>query len=122
MTPPEWKLWEVLRTRPGQIKFRRQHPIGEDLSLDFFCNDARLAIEVDGEAHGRSDRPVRDARRDAFLMANGIATWRVPAREVVFNLDNVVAGLLAAVRERLPLHHPAKRGGPPPRAKLGEDD
>ena len=122
MTPPELALWSVLRKRPDDFKFRRQHPMGDDLSLDFYCNDARLCIEVDGEAHNRGDRPVRDERRDALLAAHGIETLRVPAVEVLKNLDGVLTHILSTVRARLPLHHRPKRaGGPPPRAKLGED-
>jgi len=44
MSLPEVVLWAVLRTRPGGLKFRRQHPLGERLAIDFYCNDARLAI------------------------------------------------------------------------------
>ena len=122
MSPPELALWLVLKTRPDDIKFRRQHPLGDDLSLDFYCNDARLCIEVDGAAHGMGNRPVRDERRDAFLAAHGIETLRVPAVEVMRNLEGVVLHILTTVRTRLPLHHRPKRaGGPPPRGELGED-
>ena len=122
MTPPELALWGVLRHKPDGFKFRRQHPIGADLALDFYCNDARLCIEVDGEAHGRGDRPTRDERRDAFLAAHGIETLRVPALEVMRNLEGVIVHILATVRARLPLHHrPKGAGGPPPRDELGED-
>ena len=47
MTLPEVILWHWLRQRPQGLKFRRQHPTGPYV-LDFFCSDARLAIEVDG--------------------------------------------------------------------------
>ena len=47
MSVPEVMLWVRLRLRPGGYKFRRQHPAGPYI-LDFFCNDARMAIEVDG--------------------------------------------------------------------------
>ena len=121
MSPPELALWAVLRGRPYGLKFRRQHPIGDHLALDFFCNDARLAIEVDGEAHNCGDRPQRDEARDAFLAARGIVTMRVAAVDVLRDLDGVMTGVLHVVRGRLPLHHPAAPGGPPPRGKLGED-
>ena len=62
MSLPEVLLWQVLRTRPNGLKFRKQHPTGAYV-LDFYCGDARLAIEVDGEAHGRGDRPRHDGRR-----------------------------------------------------------
>src|SRR3546814_3496207 len=92
-----------------------------DYTLDFYCSDARLAIEIDGEAHGRGDRPMRDARRDRWFETHGIATMRIPAREVLRDLDGVVRGIVAAAQARLPLHHPAAPDGPPPRDKLGAE-
>lgn len=120
MTLPEIVLWQALKARPGALKFRRQHPSGP-YTLDFYCSDARLAIEVDGEAHSRGDQPARDADRDQWLAARGIATLRIPAAEVLKDLDAVVHGIVADARARLPLHHPAAPGGSPPRDKLGEE-
>ena len=68
MTPPEIALWLALRRDGAGLRFRRQHPAGQYV-LDFYCAPARLAIEVDGEAHARGDRPERDATRDAWLAA-----------------------------------------------------
>ncbi|WP_066545832.1 MULTISPECIES: endonuclease domain-containing protein [unclassified Sphingomonas] len=118
MSLPEVLLWQALRTRPDGIKFRRQHPSGPYV-LDFFCSDARLAIEVDGEAHDHGERPARDADRDAWFANAPILTMRIVARDVLGDLDAVVRGIVAAARARLPLHHPA--GGSPPRGKLGEE-
>ena len=120
MPLPEILLWRVLRERPSGLKFRRQHPSGPYI-LDFFCSDARLAIEIDGEAHERGDRPARDAARDAWLRTAGIETLRIAAAEVLIDLDSVLRAILAAALARLPLHHPAAPGGPPPRDELGED-
>ena len=120
MSLPELLLWKALRDRPAGLKFRRQHPCG-DYILDFFCADARLAIEIDGEAHDRGDRPERDAARDAWLGKAGISTLRIPASMVLRDLDAAVAGIVAEARSRLPLHHPAAPDGPPPRDELGED-
>jgi very-short-patch-repair endonuclease len=118
MSLPEGLLWRELRARLGGLKFRRQHPSGAYV-LDFFCNDARLAIEIDGEGHGMGHRPARDAARDAWFAKAGIETLRIPAREVLADLGAVIQGIVAACAKRLPLHHPA--GGPPPRDKLGEE-
>jgi very-short-patch-repair endonuclease len=120
MTLPEVLLWQALRGRPDGLKFRKQHPSG-DFTLDFYCGDARLVIEIDGEAHSRGDRPDRDEARDAWFEQFGIGTLRVPAIEVLRDLDAIVRGIVAAARSRLPLHHPAAPGGPPPRDELGED-
>lgn len=121
MSLPEVLLWQELRKRPCGLKFRRQQPTGDALSLDFYCIDAKLAIEVDGEAHGRSDRPARDAARDAWLASQNVATLRVPARDVLNDLESVVRHVVATSRARLPLHHPAAPDGPPPRDELGEE-
>jgi very-short-patch-repair endonuclease len=120
MSLPEVLLWRERRGRPGGLKVRRQHPTGP-YTLDFYCGDARLAIEVDGETHGRGDRPERDEARDAWLTRAGIETMRIPAREVLHDLEAVLRGILARAVARLPLHHPAAPGGPPPRDKLGEE-
>lgn len=120
MSLPEVLLWRVLKTRPGGIKFRRQHPSGPYV-LDFFCNDARLAIEIDSISHNMGDRPQRDTVRDAFFARAGIETVRIPASEVLADTDVVATSIVALVRSRLPLHHPAAPDGPPPRDKLGED-
>lgn len=120
MSLPEVLLWRELRKRPGGLKFRRQHGSGPFV-LDFFCSDARLAIEVDGFAHDTGDRPARDSARDAWFAKAGIATLRIPARDVLQDIEPVLEGILAAAVARLPHHHPVAPGGPPPQDKLGED-
>jgi very-short-patch-repair endonuclease len=120
MSLPEVLLWRALRMRPGGLKFRRQHPSGPYI-LDFYCSDARLAVEVDGETHARIDRAERDAKRDAWFSSAEIETLRIPAADLLNDLDAVVRGILTAASTRLPLHHPALPDGPPPRDELGED-
>ncbi|MBO9669612.1 MAG: DUF559 domain-containing protein [Sphingobium sp.] len=114
MSLPEILLWKELRKRPGGLKFRRQHPTGPFI-LDFFCSDARLAIEVDSEAHMRGDRPERDVQRDASLRAAGITTIRIATVEVLRDVEATVTAIACAARDRLPLHHPVLPDGPPPR-------
>ena len=112
MSLPEIMLWRVLKQRPDGFKFRKQHPTGT-LILDFFCVEACLCIEVDGEAHNRSDQPQFDHERTAWLTLHGIVTLRIGAADVLQNLDGVVTAIVAAARARLPLHQPA--AGPLPR-------
>ncbi|WP_225204948.1 endonuclease domain-containing protein [Novosphingobium huizhouense] len=120
MSLPEVLLWRFLKARPDGIKFRRQHPSGPYV-LDFYCSDARVAIEVDGRSHDMGDRPRRDASRDAYFAAEGIETLRIPAANILDDPERAAASIVAFARSRLPLHHPAAPGGPPPRDKLGED-
>jgi len=110
MSPPEAKLWQQLRQRPGGLKFRHQHPI--DLYVaDFFCNEGKLIIEVDGWAHDTGAGAVRDDARDEALAERGFTILRVPADEVMREVGTVTAGILARVGS--PLHRPS--AGPPPR-------
>jgi very-short-patch-repair endonuclease len=95
-----------LRNQSGGHRFRRQAPAG-DYGLDFYCAPARLAIEGDGEAHSRANRPVRDAARDAWLEQRGVAVLRVRAADVVRDLDAVVRLILAEVGARFPPPPPA---------------
>lgn len=111
MTLPEVLLWQELRKRPAGLRFRRQHPAGIYV-LDFFCPRHRLAIEVDGEVHGRGDRPERDAVRDAWLMGEGIKVVRIPAVDVLRDLEAAVLHIIGIARRELPLRQPS--GLPPP--------
>lgn len=109
---PEVLVWRELRKRPGGYRFRRQHPISE-MVLDFACLERRLAIEIDGEAHSRGDRPTRDVARDRYLNARGFEVLRLPAQYVLENLDDAITSIVAACDARLLLHHPAVAGRPP---------
>ncbi|MDG5488202.1 endonuclease domain-containing protein [Sphingomonas sp. BGYR3] len=100
MTPPELALWSALRGNRTGVRFRRQHPAGSYI-LDFYCAPAKLAVEVDGEAHERGNRPGRDAARDAWLSAHGVVTLRFSARDVASDLDAVVRQIMSVTHERI---------------------
>jgi very-short-patch-repair endonuclease len=103
MTPPELRLWAALRGKAlAGFRFRRQHPVGPYI-LDFYCPAANLAVEVDGEGHGLTDRARRDERRDRWLAEHGMATLRIAAIEVRDNPDGVVKAIIAAVTEGVSL-------------------
>lgn len=116
MSLPEVLLWRELRKRPGGFKWRKQHPAGP-FSLDFACLEARLVIEVDGEAHDRGSNPAYDEARDEWLMARGYRTWRIPARDVLAHLEAVVRYAVHLAEQCQPLHRPS--GGSPPRTGEG---
>lgn len=96
LTPPEARLWVALRQNKTGLRFRRQHPIGPYI-LDFYCDAAKLAVEVDGEGHlGRVDH---DERRDRWLRDQGVRTLRIRAVEVRDNLIGVLDTIRAAAAE-----------------------
>ena len=94
MSLPEVLLWRELRKKPGGRQYRRQHPAGPFV-LDFFCSPANVAIEVDGEAHNGHERALRDETRDRWLESHGIRVIRIPAYEVLRNLEGVLQMIAA---------------------------
>jgi very-short-patch-repair endonuclease len=51
MTVPESLLWEKLKSKQiNGLRFRRQHPI-DIFIADFYCDKAKLVVEIDGEIH-----------------------------------------------------------------------
>jgi very-short-patch-repair endonuclease len=101
MTLPEVLLWKALRSAPDGFKFRHQHPVGPYV-LDFYCSSVRLAVEVDGGAHDMGGNPVRDEQRDAWLERQGIRTLRIPAREVLADVEAAMRFVLSACSAHSP--------------------
>ncbi|MCX7155875.1 MAG: endonuclease domain-containing protein [Rhodocyclales bacterium] len=108
MTESESKLWRHLRAhRLNGEKFRRQQAIGPYV-VDFVHFGARLIIEADGGQHHEA---LHDARRDAWLRAQGFEVIRFWNNEIMSNLDGVLVTVMAAVTERSPLPRPSPAGG-----------
>ena len=86
-TRAEELLWSALRASGLGLRFRRQHPIG-DFVLDFYCDEVRLAIEIDGPHH--APRANYDAWRDERLAEQGIRVIRIPPEQVEKGLGTVL--------------------------------
>ena len=100
LSPPEARLWIRLRRRQLRgLKFRRQHPIGPYI-VDFYCSEARLAVEVDGQGHGRPDRIAHDRRRTGWLREQNIRVVRLAAESVRAHLDEVLVFIAQTAMER----------------------
>ena len=85
-TDAEDRLWQVVRNRQVDgFKFRFQHSLGPFIA-DFVCLEARLVVEVDGGQHSAA----QDARRTAWLQANGFRVVRFWNSDVLTNLEGVV--------------------------------
>jgi very-short-patch-repair endonuclease len=72
-------FWQRLRNRMIGFKFRRQVPLGP-YTIDFFCREVSLAVELDGEVH-RYHRD-RDAVRDEWLRSRGVEVVRIPTLDL----------------------------------------
>ena len=100
MSEEERLLWVELKAfRRSGYAFRRQAAVGPFVA-DFLCRKARLIVEVDGLYHDRPEQMERDARRTAWLEAEGYRVMRYAAREVWSDMDGVVSGIEQAVIER----------------------
>jgi very-short-patch-repair endonuclease len=82
-TEAEQKLWSLLRNKQLKgKKFRRQHAIA-DYVADFYCNECKLAIELDGNVHVGRESKEDDRRRSSSLNELGITVLRFWNREVL---------------------------------------
>ncbi len=88
MTKPEELLWNKIRRRQLKNKyFRRQHPYGIYI-LDFFCYEANLVIEIDGDIH--LSQQEYDNERTNYLNSSGLRVLRFKNDEIVKNIDSVI--------------------------------
>ena len=99
-TSSEAYLWQLLRDRQrcGK-KFRRQHPLGI-YTADFYCDEAKLVVEIDGSPHQTSEGKERDEARDAWMRAQRIEVLRFGGRQVENEAQQVLERIDAVLRER----------------------
>jgi very-short-patch-repair endonuclease len=79
MSASEKILWNFLRKEQIGFKFRKQAPV-LDFILDFYCTEAKVCVEVDGEQH--SQQIQYDLARDQALGRAGILTIRIPSLDI----------------------------------------
>jgi len=95
-------MWQWLRDRRfSSYKFRREHPAGKYF-LDFFCEEARLSIELDGFQHGHPARQTYDAERTRFLETLGIKELRFWNSRLRRESQAIRDTIFNALQERAP--------------------
>lgn len=99
-TEAEKILWAELRNRKlNGLKFRRQHPL-DKVIVDFYCNERKIVVELDGSVHDEKINKDYDEARTAMLAGLNIIVLRFQNDEVVNTIEDVlnkirdVAGLL----------------------------
>ena len=99
-TDAEGLLWQRLRDRRfGGFKFRRQAPLPPYI-LDFYCSQARVAVELDGGQHAETAPALADEARSALLAKKGIRVLRFWNDEALRDPEGVTESLWAALQER----------------------
>lgn len=99
-TPPELTLWNRLKNRQFRgLWFTNQEVMGTFI-LDFYCEEKRIAIEVDGGNHLHKKHQRSDPRRDFELEKSGIRVIRINSqavkKDLPFTLERIAlaAGLM----------------------------
>ena len=87
-------VWRHLRNRRlGGWKFVRQEPIGPYFA-DFVCREKMLVVEIDGATHSTDVEIASDARRTAFLEAQGFRVMRFINAQIYENADGALEEIL----------------------------
>jgi very-short-patch-repair endonuclease len=98
MTRAERLLWQHLRgSQLAGLHFRRQQVV-DGVIVDFYCHQAGLVVELDGEVH--EDRQEYDAERDGLLRGRELIVLRFRNEQVFTELGKVLAAVREAARER----------------------
>jgi very-short-patch-repair endonuclease len=98
-TEAERSMWALLRAkRLDGYKFKRQLIIYPYI-VDFACLSRRLIVEADGSQHADS---LSDARRDAWLRAQGFTVLRFWNNEISTESEAVTAAVYDALTAPLP--------------------
>jgi len=93
-TDAERRIWRILRAkRFVGYKFKRQVVIDYYIA-DFVNFEHRLIVEADGSQHAESDY---DARRDAYLKAQGFRVLRFWNNEIADNLEGISEAIYNAL-------------------------
>src|SRR5690606_7520596 len=94
-------------------KFRRQHPLAGYI-LDFYCHEAKLAIELDGGGHLESSQAGYDEERTKILNEQGIRVLRFWNNDVLKNTETVLNEIWIALEDALSnslIPNPSPEGG-----------
>ncbi len=99
-TQAEEVLWRALRDRRVGHKIRRQHPLGRFI-IDFYCHQAALCIEIDGDAHSEASQRAYDIARTQYLEDHGYRIVRFTNRDIQQNLQAVIDEICRTIDLRL---------------------
>jgi len=104
-TPAEEMMRELLRDRKFLgLEFRRQHPLREFIMLDFYCHEAKLAIELDGSVHNTPAQQQSDKLRDEECAKQGITVLRIRNNDLLNNTEETLNRIKGVIDNLLPSH------------------
>jgi type I restriction enzyme M protein len=96
-TSAEEVMWAMLHDRQFMgLKFRRQHQIGNYIA-DFYCDEQKLVIELDGPIHESAQQQKHDAKRDAYLTSLGNRVVRIKNEDVLQDTEQALQQIFASL-------------------------
>ena len=89
-TKPEILLWQKIKDKQLEVKFRRQFNIVYWI-VDFYCHELKLIIEIDGSMHFETEEKIEhDKKRQAILEKQGYIVIRYTNYKILDDTDSVV--------------------------------
>ena len=99
MTKEEKRLWyDFLKNYP--VRFLRQKVI-DGYIADFYCNKARLVIELDGSQHYNEEGLLKDRIRTARIKERNLTVIRILNRDVNNNFNGVCKYIDISVKDSI---------------------
>jgi very-short-patch-repair endonuclease len=97
-TPQENKLWyRFLNKYP--VRFKRQKPI-DNFIVDFYCDTAKLIIELDGSQHYTEEGLQYDEARSRILEHYDLCVLRISNADVDKSFEGVCQLIDETVKQR----------------------
>uniref|UniRef100_UPI00286C939B class I tRNA ligase family protein n=1 Tax=Flavobacterium sp. TaxID=239 RepID=UPI00286C939B len=118
-TLEEAMLWDAIRNRKLNDKFRRQHLIGKYI-VDFVCLEKRLIIEVDGKYHNSNEQIELDEERTLELeQKHFFKVIRFSNEEVKFEISKILSKIKQVLISRNNLAQNSQTSSPSPLERVG---
>ena len=99
MTPQETKLWFGF-LRNHTYRFQRQKVIDQYIA-DFYCHQAKLVVEADGNQHNAADAKEYDQIRTHVLEACELTVLRFTNRMIDEDFEQVRKTINRAIAQKL---------------------
>ena len=99
MTHWERKLWyEFLRDYP--VRFKRQFAL-DNYIVDFYCDKAKMVIEIDGSQHYEKEAMEYDQKRTEYLESLNICVIRFTNTDISRQFRYVCDAVDKEIRQRI---------------------
>ena len=106
-TKAEMVLWIYLSNRQMEgVKFRRQHPANK-FAVDFYTDELKLVIEVDGKYHEKREQKLYDDDRTEILESHDLVILRFTNEQVMNSTQSVLDEIRRTIRF-LKIHYSKK--------------